>query len=213
MGCLMEKWPSIENEIDAILSVYGTSPKVLRKDSLPFSPGEQQALVLHSENYTIESPGLERLNDLLARLDSEKAKDFFWKALSKQLRHPLVPWFFISQGRTIHLLEWILDELEREPLDERLIVMAREALKVEHVRYTVEELEEIGNLIGTLMTQSQFSEGERSLSARQTDEADLAPNYMQTMRAKRNIYKALGTLREVARGALYQRLEGMLSDV
>ncbi|MFQ5903166.1 MAG: hypothetical protein ACE5JO_05705 [Candidatus Binatia bacterium] len=209
----MESLPPMEKEIDAILSAHGTPPRVLRKDGLPFSSGEQKLLILRSENYTIECPGLDRLNKLLAKLDSEKAKGLFWEALRKRVRHPSVPWFFISQGKILHLLEWILDELEREPLDERLIVMATEALKVEHIRYSVEELEEIGNLIGTLMAQAQFSEGERSLSARQTDETDLAPNYMQTMRAKRNIYKALGTLREVTRGALYQRLEGMLSDI
>lgn len=208
----MEWLPLMEKDIDAILATYVTSPWVLRKDGLPLASGEQKSLVLRSEYYTIESPGLDRLNKLLAKLDSEKAKGLFWEALKKRLRHPLVPWFFISQGKLLHLLEWILDELEREPLDERLIVMAAEALKVEHIRYSAQELEELGNLIGTLMTQSQFSEGERSLSPRQTDKNDLDPNYMQTMRAKRNIYKALGTLREVARGAHYQRLEGMLSD-
>ncbi len=91
--------------------------------------------------------------------------------------------------------------------------MAADALKVEHVRYSVQELEKIGNLIGSLMAQSQLSVGERSLSAQQQEEVDIAPNYMQTMRAKRDIYKALGTLREVVRGAVYQRLEGMLSDI
>ena len=156
---------------------------------------------------------MQLLNQLLARLDSEKAKETFWEALRKKIRHPLVPWFFISQGRLVHLLEWILDELEREPLDERLFVMATEALKVEHIRYSAQDLEEVGNLIGSLMTQSQLSEGQRSLSARQTDQTDIAPNYMQAMRAKRNIYKALGTLREVAQAALYQRLQGMLSDI
>lgn len=209
----MEREPSIEKEIDGILSARRTPPRILRKDGLPFSSGEQKSLVLRSENYTIESPGLDLLNQLLAKLDSEKARELFWETLRKRVRHPLAPWFFIAHGKLLHLLEWILDELEKEPLDERLIAMATEALKVEHVRYSAEELEEMGNLIGTLMTQSQFSEGERSLSARQTDENNIAPNYMQTMRAKRDIYKALGTLREVARGALYQRLEGMLSDI
>lgn len=209
----MERSPSIEEEIEAILSVHSTPPRILRKDGSPFSSGEQKSLVLRSENYTIESPGLKLLTELLASLDAEKAKEHFWEALRERVRHPLVPWFFISQRKLLHLLEWILDEMEREPLDQRLIVMAAEALKVEHVRYSVQELEEIGNLIGTLMSQSQLSEGERSLSARQTDETDIAPNYMQTMRAKRDIYKALGTLREVVQGALYQRLEGMLSDI
>lgn len=206
--------PSIEKKIEAILSDHKTPLQVLRKDGLSLTAGEQKSLVLRSENYTTESTGLDHLKELLASLPSAQAKEGFWQVLKKKVRHPVVPWFFISQGKLLHLLEWILDELEREPLDQHLIVMAAEALKVEHVRYSVQELEEIGNLVGSLMTQSQFSEGERSLSARRKEQGDIAPNYMQTMRAKRDIYKkALGTLREVIRGGAYQRMEGMLSDI
>ncbi len=208
----METSPSIEEQIEAILSAHKTPPQVLRKDGRQLTSGEQKSLVLRSEHYTIQSLGLDLLNKFLASLDSAEAKKLFWDVLKENVRHPLVPWFFISQGKLLHLLERALDELERAPLDQQLIMATAEALKVEHARYTVQELEELGNLIGTLMTQSQFSWDERSIRARQRGETDIAPNYMHAMRAKRDIYKVLGTLREITQGALYQRLEGMLGD-
>lgn len=209
----METAPSLEMRIEALLSAHTAAPRILRKDGTPLTAGEQKSLVLRSENYAVDSAGLDLLRELLSGFHAPEEQERFWEALKKNIRHPLVPWFFISQGKLLHFLEWIIDELEREPLDQRLITMAAEALKIEHYRYSAEELEELGDLIGTLMDQSQMSAGERSLSAGRQEEADIAPNYMQTMRAKRDIYKALGILREVVRGALYQRMEGMLSDI
>ncbi len=208
----MEPSPFIEERIEAILSAYKTPPQVLRKDGRPLTSGEQKSLVLRSEHYTVQSSGLDLLKQFLASLDSPDARKLFWDFLKKKVRHPLVPWFFISQGKLLHLLEQALEELERAPLDQQLIMATAEALKVEHTRYTVQELEDLGNLIGVLMTQSQLSGDERSIEARQSGETDIAPNYMHTMRAKRDIYKVLGTLREITHGALYQRLEGMLGD-
>lgn len=209
----METSPAIEKNIEEILSLDKASPRILRKDGSPLSVGEQKSLVLRSENYIIESTGLGLLKEILGGLSPAEARERFWEPIKRRIRHSLVPWFFISQRKLFQLLEWILDELEREPLDPRLIVMAAEALKVEHVRYPIQELEKIAELIGSLMTQSQLSEGERSLSASQRQESDMAPNYMQAMRAKRDVYKALGTLREVVRSAVYQRMEEMLSDI
>ncbi|MFQ5682806.1 MAG: hypothetical protein ACE5HC_05970 [Candidatus Binatia bacterium] len=209
----MEHRPSTEEAIDAVLSLHQAPPKILRKDGSALTAGEQRSLVLRSENYTLDNTGLERLDELLSKHESQSGQERFWGALKVRARHPLVPWFLISRGKVVYLLEWILDEMERNPSDEQLILRTVEALKIEHVRYSVQELEEVSSLIGTLMTQSHFSGGERSLSARKALETNLTPNYMQTMRAQRNIYKALGTLREVVQGALYQRLEGMLSDI
>ena len=212
IGYWMETSPSIVKQIEAILSAHKTPPRVLRKDRSQLSSGEQKSLVLRSEHYLIDSPGLDLLTKLLAGLDSAEAKKLFWDVLKEKVRHPLAPWFFISQRKLVHLLEQALDQLESGPLDQQLIMATAEALKVEHARYTVQDLEELGNLIGILMTQSQLSGDERSIEARQSGEIDIAPNYMRTMRAKRDVYKALGTLREVTQGALYQRLEGMLEQ-
>ncbi len=209
----METAPSLEMRIEAVLSGHTTPPRILRKDGAPLTAGEQKSLVLRSENYTIDSAGLDLLRELLSGVPTPEEQTRFWEALNKNIRHPLVPWFFISQGKLLHFLEWIIDEQESEPLDQRLLAMAADALKIEHDRYSAEELEDLGDLIGTLMDQSQMAGGERSLSASQQENADIAPNYMQTMRAKRDIYKALGILRELARGAVYQRMERMLSDV
>lgn len=209
----METAASLEGQIKALLSAHTIPPRIQRKDGAPLTAGEQKALVLRSENYTVESAGLKLLQDLWSRLRAPQERERFWEALKNEARHPLVPWFFVSQGKLLHLLEWIIDQMESEPLDQRVITMAGEALKLEHRAYSAQELEELGDLIGTLMDQSQMSAGQRSLAARQEQEADIAPNYMQSMRAKRDIYRALGILREIVRGAVYQRMEGMLSDI
>ena len=91
--------------------------------------------------------------------------------------------------------------------------MASNALKVEHERYSVEELEKIGDLLTTLMTQAHLASGYRSLAAQRGGEDEIGPETMQAMRFKRDIYKALGTLQEVVRAALYRKLEGMLTDI
>ncbi len=202
----------VEKEVEEILSTNVVPPEVVRRDGKPLSAGEQHCLVLQPESYRVECAGLERLTSYLLGLESKPSKDVFWDVLSKRVRHPIVPCFFIAQGRMVHLLEWILDELDRSPLDERLIVMATSALKVEHGRYSVEELEKISELIGTLLAQSQLDSGGRSLTARRESESEIGPETMQIMRARRDIYKALGILQEVVRGALYRKLEGMLSN-
>jgi hypothetical protein len=202
----------VGNEIEEILSMNAVPPEVVRRDGKPLSVGEQHCLVLQPESYRVECAGLERLTSYLLALDSNVSREVFWNMLSKRVRHPIIPCFFIAQGRMIHLLEWILDELDRSPLDERLIVMSTSALKVEHGRYSVEELEKISELIGTLLAQSQLGSGARSLTAKREAESEIGPEIMQVMRARRDIYRALGTLQEVVRGALYCKLAGMLSD-
>src|SRR3989338_3030952 len=153
----METASSLEMRIEALLSAHTAAPRILKKDGTPLSAGEQKSLVLRSENYAVESQGLDVLKGLRAGLRAPEEQERFWGTLKKKIRHPLVPWFFISQDKLLHFLEWIIDELEREPLDQRLITMAAEALKIEHYRYSAEELEELGDLIGTLMDQSQMS--------------------------------------------------------
>jgi len=161
----------------------------------------------------VESAGLERLTSYFLGLDAKASRDTFWDVLRKRVHHPIIPCFFIAQGRMIHLLEWILDGLDRSPLDESLIVMAASALKVEHGRYSVEELEKMSDLIGTLLSKSQLESGRRSLSAGREADGEIGPETMQAMRARRDVYTALGTLREVVSGALYSKLEGMLTEI
>ena len=213
-GCeAMRESVPVEIAVAEILSAHLVQPEIVRCDGSPLSAGEQHCLVLQPESYRVESAGLERLTSYFLGLDSKASRDTFWDVLRKRVHHPIIPCFFIAQGRMIHLLEWILDGLDRSPLDESLIVMAASALKVEHGRYSVEELEKISELIGTLLTKSQLELGKRSLSAGREADSEIGPETMPAMRARRDVYSALGTLREVVSGALYSKLEGMLTDI
>lgn len=209
----MRESESVEIAVVEILSAHLIQPEIVRRDGAPLSAGEQHCLVLQPESYRVESAGLERLTSYLLGLDSKASRGTFWDVLRKRVRHPIIPCFFIAQGRMIHLLEWILDGLDRSPLDESLIVMAGSALKVEHGRYSIEELEKISELIGTLLTKSQLESGRRSLSAGREEDGEIGPEAMQAMRARRDVYRALGTLREVVSGALYSKLERMLTEI
>ena len=210
---MMKESESVEIAVAEILSAHLIEPEIVRRDGSPLSAGEQHCLVLQPEFYRVESAGIERLTSYLLGLDSKASRDTFWDVLRKRVRHFIIPCFFIAQGRMIHLLEWILDGLDRSPLDESLIVMAASALKVEHGRYSVEELEKMSDLIGTLLTKSQLESGRRSLSAGREADGEIGPETMQAMRARRDVYTALGTLREVVSGALYSKLAGMLTEI
>ena len=209
----MRESESVEIAVAEILSAHLIQPEIVRRDGSPLSAGEQHCLVLQPESYRVESAGLGRLTSYLLGLDSKASRDTFWDVLRKRVRHPIIPCFFIAQGRMIHFLESILDGLDRSPLDESLIVMAASALKVEHGRYSVEELEKMSELIGTLLTKSQLESGRISLSAGREADGEIGPETMQAMRARRDVYRALGTLREVVCGALYSKLEGMLTEI
>ncbi len=73
--------PSTEKSIEAILSLHEIPPRILKKDGLPLTAGEHKSLVLRSENYTVESRGLDLLNGLFASLHSAEAKEQFWESL------------------------------------------------------------------------------------------------------------------------------------
>jgi len=210
---MMKESESVEIAVAEILSAHPIEPAIVRRDGSPLSAGEQHCLVLQPEFYRVESAGIERLTSYLLGLDSKASRDTFWDVLRKRVRHSIIPCFFIAQGRMIHLIEWILDGLDRSPLDESLIVMAASALKVEHGRYSVEELEKMSDLIGTLLTKSQLESGRRSLPSGREADGEIGPETMQVMRARRDVYTALGTLREVVSGALYSKLSGMLTEI
>lgn len=203
---------TIEETVSQILRQFTAWPKIVNRAGGELSVEEKHCLVLEPEFYRIESPGLDRLHSCLAGLGTADAHDAFWQLLGRRIQHPIVPWFLIQQGRMLHLLEWILDGLDRAPLDQSLILMATDAFKLGHGAYSVEELETIGNVLGTLLTRSQMEMGQHSISAVQRENDALGPGIMQAMRAKRDVYKALGTLQEVVRGAMYRKMERMLRD-
>jgi hypothetical protein len=207
----MKRQVSWERQVDEILAAYADPPQVVRCDGRSLSAGEQHCLILEPGLYRMDSEGLSRLAACLLALDSREARDAFWDRLKKRLRHTLVPCFFVATGRLMHLLECLLDELTQEPPDERVIVLASEALKVEHGRYSADELEKLGELVGILLSRSQLEMGNRSLINSHAAE-DERHEAMQSRRLKRDIYKAVGTLQEVTRAALYRKLAAMLAD-
>ena len=203
---------AIVETVSRILAEFTAPPKILNRAGKELSIEEKHCLVLEPDLYRTESLGLDRLRAFLAELEPGESRDVFWKQLGQRIKHPVVPWFLIQQGRMLHLLECILDGLDRAPLDQSLIMMATEALKVAHGPYSVDDLERIGDVLGTLLTRSQLEMGQRSISATQRENDAVSPEIMQTMRAKRDVYRALGTLQEVVRAAMYRKMERMLRD-
>ena len=108
----MRETVRIESEVAEILSAHGEAPVIVRRDGSPLSVNEKHCLVLQPEAYRVQSPGAEILKAYLVELESKDARDAFWEVLRRNVYHPMVPFFFIVQGRIVHLLEWILDELD-----------------------------------------------------------------------------------------------------